>query len=115
MVCNVIKWRVFVFSDECSMYHPIFVFDTEIEDWENISRERCFGIIPISYNSKEHPDKYNHSISEYLVFPQQKFVFQYHLSPPHIAKCRQKFLQVKNPYVLPFPANSLDMNPIENL
>ena len=54
-------------------------------------------------------------IGEWLIFPQQKFVFEHDLARSHRAKGTQEFLQMKNVDVLPWLANSTYLNPIENL
>ena len=44
-----------------------------------------------------------------------EWIFQHDLAPCHTAKSVKKFLNDSNIQVLPWPANSPDLNPIENI
>lgn len=48
-------------------------------------------------------------------FPDDEFVFMHDGAPCHQAKTIKSFLNTKEISVLPWPGNSPDMNPIENL
>lgn len=48
-------------------------------------------------------------------FPNGDFIFMHDGAPCHTAKSVTKFLEEKNIKTLPWPGNSPDMNPIENL
>jgi len=54
-------------------------------------------------------------VDKCLVFPESAFIFQHDLEPPQGAKGIVAFLKNKNVNVLPWPGNSSDLNPIENL
>lgn len=48
-------------------------------------------------------------------FPEDDGIYQHDLAPCHTSRPVRKFLDDKNVEVLPWPGNSPDMNPIENL
>lgn len=54
-------------------------------------------------------------IGKCLVFPKQQFIFQQDLAPPHRALSTFNFLKKKEVDLLPWPGNSPDANPIENV
>jgi len=132
-------WAVVVFSDVCviqsllstrrltirrtsaerahsALILPVMRHRLQIYVWG------CFFSNGIGLIKRINVDQYQKNIlkditiiGKCLVFPQRKFVFQHDCSPPHRAKSTQAFLKQKNVEVLPYPGNSPDLNPIENL
>ena len=54
-------------------------------------------------------------IGKYVVFPQRSFIFQNDNAPCHRPASTVSFLKDHNICLLDWPANSPDVNPIENL
>jgi len=140
---NIKKWGAVVFSDECviqslpstrtlrvrrtsaernkpALFQPVMRHGPKIHVWGCFSSNGVGILKRISGTMNAEQYQRNilkdiNIIGECLVFPEQKFVFQHDLAPPHRAQGTQDILQMKNVDVLPWPGNSPDLNPIENL
>ena len=137
------KWRDVVFSDECifqsySSSNKLLIRRTSLErnnaafiqpvmrHGPHIHVWGCFNSNGVGLlkriNGNMNAEKYQKDIlhdidivGKCLVFPKAAFVFQHDLAPPHKAKSTQAYLKNKNIEILPWPGNSPDLNPIENI
>lgn len=137
------KWRDVVFSDECvfqsysssnkllirrtaseksnpAFNHPVMGHGPSIHVWGcfNSNGVGLLKRIYVNMNAERYQKDILHDldiVGKCLVFPKTTFVFQHDLAPPHKAKSTQAFLKNKNIEVLPWPGNSPDLNPIENI
>lgn len=137
------KWGDVVFSDECffqsysssnkllvrrtasekynpAFNHPVMGHGPSIHVWGCLNSNGV-GLLK-KINGNMNAERYQKDIlhdldivGKCLVFPKATFVFQHDLAPPHKANSTQAFLKNKNIEVLPWPGNSPDLNPIENI
>lgn len=87
--------------------------------WGCFTHEGPGALIPIK--GMMNSDKYIHLLETRIVpqlqksFPDGRGVFQQDLAPCHTSRKTTEFFNKKNIQVLPWPGNSPDINPIENL
>lgn len=87
--------------------------------WGCFTHEGPGALIPIK--GMMNSDKYIHLLETRIVpqlrnsFPDGSGVFQQDLAPCHTCRKTTEFFNKKNIQVLPWPGNSPDINPIENL
>lgn len=140
---NSDKWGDVVFSDECffqsySSSNKLLIRRTALEKYNPVFNQPVMGHGPSIHvwgcfnsngvgilkriNGNMNAERYEKEIlhdidivGKCLVFPKAAFVFQHDLAPPHKANSTQAFLKNKNIDVLPWPGNSPDLNPIENI
>ena len=140
---NVVKWSGIVYSDGCIIqtYHvsnrlrirrtssernnplcsqPIMRHGPKIHVWDCLSyygtgilRRITGNINALKYTTEMIHDIY--VVGQCFVFPQRSFNFQHDMAPPHRAKFTKEFLRKKKVEALPWPGNSPDLNPLENL
>lgn len=106
------------FAENCikrTVKHP-----TKIMVWSVISAKGTGRLYIVEGTMKQ--DQYKKILQTKLLrqvaewFPNdEKFVFMHDSAPCHKAKSVSRFLEEKQVEVLPWPGNSPDLNPIENL
>ena len=140
---DVEKWGTIVFSDECifqsysssrkilirrtsderrnpTYFQPVMRHGPSIHVWGcfNSNGVGLLKRIVGNMNAEKYQKEILHDINvmgKCLVFPKTAFTFQHDLAPPHKAKTTQDFLKNKHIDNLPWPGNSPDLNPIENV
>jgi len=143
MTWDTAKWGAVVFSDECviqsyssirkvkirrtasercnpTLIQPVMRHGPKIHVWGCLTSNGVGLLKRIKGNM--NAEKYQNEVindidivGKCLVFPEQAFIFQQDLAPPHKAKSTHDFFKNKNIDVLPWPGNSPDINPIENV
>ncbi len=80
------------------------------------------GVGPLCFHSQVHSQPIYQDILEHFMLPSADklygdadFLFQQDLAPAHTAKCAKSWFNDHGVTVLDWPANSPDLNPIENL